>query len=65
MEQGLPWAFLVGQTVKSPSAMREMQVRSLGMAAQSRALAWRLPQTEESGGLQSMGWSQSQTGLSD
>ena len=43
--------------------MQETQVRSLGseepleeeMAAHSSALAWRLPRTEEPGGLQSTG----------
>ena len=52
--------------------MQETQVRSLGqedsleesMAAHSRILAWRIPRTEEPGGLQSMG-SQSQSQLSD
>ena len=42
--------------------MRETQVRSLGpedpleeeMATRSGTLAWRIPQTEEPGGLQSM-----------
>ena len=42
---------------------QEMQVRSLGqedplekeMATHSSILAWRIPWTEESGGLQSMG----------
>ena len=27
-----------------------------GMAAHSSVLAWRIPRTEEPGGLQSMGW---------
>ena len=35
-----------------------------GMATQSSVLAWRIPRTEEPGGLQSMG-SQSQTQLSN
>ena len=35
-----------------------------GMATHSSTLAWRIPRTEETGGLQSMG-SQSQTQLSD
>ena len=35
-----------------------------GMATRSSILAWRIPRTEEPGGLQSMG-SQSQTRLSD
>ena len=54
---------LVAQMVKSPPAMKETQVRSLGwkdplekeMATQSSVLAWRIPWTEEPGGLQSMG----------
>ena len=60
------------QTVKNPSAMQEIQVQSLGwedplekgMATHSSILAWRIPWTEEPGGLQSMGL-QSQTRLSD
>ena len=44
--------------------MQEMQVQSLGradplekeMAAHSSVLAWRIPWTEEPGGLQSTGW---------
>ena len=55
-------ASLVAQTVKSPSAMQETWVRSpgwedpleKGMAAHSSILAWRIPWTEEPGGLQSM-----------
>ena len=58
--------------VKSLPAMWETWVPSLGqedllqkeMATQSSVLAWRIPQTEESGGLQAME-SQSQTRLSD
>ena len=53
----------VAQWVKNLPAMQEMQVQSLGqedpleegMATQSSILAWRIPWTEESGGLQSMG----------
>ena len=49
--------------VKNPPAMKEMQVRSLGWgdpleketATQSSVLTWRIPWTEEPGGLQSMG----------
>ena len=52
--------------------MQETQVRFLGqedplvegMATHASILAWRIPWTEEPGGLQSMG-SQSQTQLSD
>ena len=62
----------VAQTVKNLPSMQETQVRSLGwedplkkgMAAPSSILAWRIPWTEETGGLQFTG-SQSQTGLSD
>ena len=49
--------------VKNLPAMQDAQVRSLGqkdplekgMATQSSILAWRIPWTEELGGLQSMG----------
>ena len=54
---------LVAQTLKRLPAMRETWVRSLGredplekeMATHSSTLAWRIPWTEELGGLQSMG----------
>ena len=66
------WASLVAQTVTNPPAMRETVVWSLGwedpleegMASYSRIVAWRIPWTEEPGGLQSMG-SQSRTRRSD
>ena len=53
----------MAQTVKRLPAMQETWVRSLGwedplekeMAAHSSILAWRIPRTEEPGGLQSMG----------
>ena len=53
----------VAQMVKNLPAMQEIQVRSLGqedplekeMAIHSSVLAWKIPWTEESGGLQSMG----------
>ena len=49
--------------IKDPPAMREAWVRFLGwedplengMATHSSILAWRIPRTEEPGGLQSMG----------
>ena len=49
--------------VKNLPAMEDTQVESLGwedplekvMATHSSILAWRIPWTEESGGLQSMG----------
>ena len=51
------------QTVKNLPAMQETWVQSLGwedslkegMATHCSVLAWRIPQTEEPGGLQSMG----------
>ena len=54
---------LMAQMVKDLPAMRETRVRSLGqegplekgMATHSGILAWRIPWTEEPGGLQSMG----------
>ena len=53
----------MAQMVKNLHAMQETQVRSLGqedplekgMATHSSILAWRIPWTEEPGGLQSMG----------
>ena len=56
------WAFLVAQSVNSLPAMWETWVHSLGwedplekeMATHSSILAWRIPWTEEPGGLQSM-----------
>ena len=52
-----------GMSVKNPPAMQETQVRFLDwedplekeMATYSSILAWRIPWTEEPGGLQSMG----------
>ena len=65
------WASLVTQMVKNLPAMQETKVRSLswedlekGMAIHSSILAWKIPWTEEPGGLESM-LSQSQTQLSD
>ena len=54
---------LVPQMVKRLSAMRETQVRSLGwedplekeMTIHSSTIAWKIPWTEESGRLQSVG----------
>ena len=53
----------VAQMVKNPPAVQEIWVQSLGwedplgkgMATHSSMLAWRIPRTEEPGGLQSMG----------
>ena len=63
----------MAQRLKRLPAMWETWVRSLGqedplekeMATQSSILAWRIPWTEEPGGLQSMGSQRvGQTGLS-
>ena len=56
-------ASLVAQMVKNPLAMQEIYVQSLGlegalekgMATYSSVLAWKIPWTEEHGGLGSMG----------
>ena len=57
------------QTVKNPPAMQEIRVQSLGredplekgMTTHSRIPAWRIPWTEEPGGLQSTGSQQLDT----
>ena len=54
---------LVAQTVKNLPTIRETWIQFLGgedplekgMATQSSLLAWKIPWTEEPGGLQSMG----------
>ena len=59
-EMGFPG----GSVVKNLPATQEMQVQSLGwqdalkeeIATHSSILAWRIPWTEEPGGLQSMGY---------
>ena len=61
--RGLELSFLVALMVKTPPAVQETQVRSLGredplekvIATHSSMLACRLPRTEEPGGLQFMG----------
>ena len=58
------WASLVAQMVKNPPAMWETWVWLLGwedplekgMATHSSIFAWRIPWTEEPGGLHSIGW---------
>ena len=64
---------MVAQTVKNPPAMWKTWVQSLdredplkeGMATQGSILAWRIPWTEEPGGLQVHEVKTNQTGLSD
>ena len=71
-EHGVNWMVLnsmlkVAQMVKNLPAMQETRVRFLGledplengMAAHSSILAWRVPWTEEPGGLQSTGGKES------
>ena len=61
LSSGLPWWL---KKVKRLLTLQETRVQSLGqedplekeMATHSSTLAWRIPWTEESGGLQSMGW---------
>ena len=58
------WASLVAQMVKYLPTIQETQVQSLDredpleeeMATHSSILAWRIPWTEEPGGLQFLGW---------
>ena len=60
-------ASLLGQSVKNLPAMQETWVQFLGwedalekeMATHSSILAWKIPWTEEPGGLQSMGLQES------
>ena len=60
---------LVAEMVKNLPAMQETWVQTLGqedplekeIATHSSILAWRIPQTEEPGGLQSMGMQKSRT----
>ena len=62
-------ASLVPQIVKNLPAMQETWVQSLGwedplekgVTTHSCIFAWRIPRTEESGGLQSMGSQESDT----
>ena len=59
----MSWASQVAQLVKNLPAVQESWVRSLEwedpleerMATHSSILAWRIPRTEELGGLQSLG----------
>ena len=59
--------------VKNSPAMQETWVRSLGwedplekqMATHSSILAWRIPWTEQPGGLQSVGLQKSQTQITN
>ena len=69
----LTFGFPAAQMVKHLPAIRETQLRSLGwedppekgMATHSSIIAWRIPWTEEPGGLQSMEVTKSRTLVSD
>ena len=69
---GCPWASLGVQRLKRLPAMWETRVRSLGreyplekeMATYSNILAWEIPWTEGSSGLQSIWVTKRQTQLS-
>ena len=57
------WVSMEAQRVKNPPVMQKIWIWSLGweypleesMATHSSILAWRIPRTEKTGGLQSMG----------
>ena len=63
------WASLIAQSVKNVPAMQGTWAQFLGrkdplekeMAIHSSILAWKIPRTEEPGGLQSMGSQESDT----
>ena len=63
LKMQIPGVSLVARLVKNLPALQETWVRSLGredtlekrMATHSSTLAWRIPWTEESGRLQSLG----------
>ena len=63
----------MAQTVKNLLAVQETWVRSLGredplvkeMATHSSIIAWRIPRTEEPGGLQTVGSAKSRMQLSN
>ena len=64
-----PWDSLVAQSVKNLLAVQETRVQFLDqedplekeMATHSNILAWKITQTEEHGGLQSLGSQESDT----
>ena len=71
LKRGLPWWISSEESACNVGDLQKTQLQSLGqedpleeeMATQSSILPWRIPRTEEPGGLQSMG-SQSWTQLS-
>ena len=73
LEARIERASLVAQMVKNLPAMQETWIRSLswegplekGMATHSSILAWRIPLTEEPGGILSMQLQKSRTQLRD
>ena len=65
------YGFSDGSAVKNPPSVQEMQVQSMGqedsqeqeMSTHSSILAWKIPWTEEPGGVHTMGVKKSQTWL--
>ena len=49
------WASLVAQMIKNLPGMQETHPLEKQMSTHSSILAWRIPWSEEPGGLQSMG----------
>ena len=49
------WASLVAQMIKNLPGMQETHSLEKQMSTHSSILAWRIPWSEEPGGLQSMG----------
>ena len=72
LSMGKEWGFSDGSVVKNPPA-NPRQVWSLGqedplekeIATHSSILAWRIPRTEERGGLQSMGYKSGQNWVTE
>ena len=70
---GFPGGSVIKNLPKNPPAMQEMWARFLAregplekeMATRFNSLAWEIPWTDETDGLQSMGSQKSQTWLSD
>ena len=54
-----PGALVVKNLLANPGDIRDadsIPIPEKGIATHSSILAWRIPRTEEPGGLQSMGW---------
>ena len=53
--QGLPWWFRREESACNAGDLGQEDPLERGMATHSSILAWKIPRTEEPGGLQSMG----------